>query len=506
MSVSRCLFILPLGLLITVSGCSGSRMRQIFAPDREFMALSELEEYDAQSVADRYAARRNGGLLASLSRDRTEDDAEQTADENSRLLSLSRWLPSRRGEDLPDDPFVGLDADDADTEATEAVVAAEPAADANDPMVTVGLSRELPADPVDPVDDDDDFVFDPSIVATPPEDNATDPSTSSDRSDLPTFADIMAELEDEAGPEDNSDELDQLAEAWLAAQSEPEEEAAAEEPVLSDFEALLAEATEGITPATAADDDVPGLDFDQPIQEPEYERAEQLVAMAEVPEAAEGIDQPIDAAESATINTVDQLVERDSRPELPLALPGDSLSETDDIPPARQPSELDTEVAQSESPADLPADEDTVDMAGAPFADVTDDGRPAPADEPFSIAAEQPATRPQVDDFESIRSDFRPPAFRHPATGLQPSSLAAESGETARRADAFDDTRFLNDFESQVTATTTAPVAAPPAATTGNSIISRQSPRTWLLLLGAVIIGYLLLAPERHNLRHSNNR
>lgn len=494
MSVLRCLFILPLGLLVAVSGCSGSRMRQIFTPDREFMALSELEEYDQQSVAERYSSRRTNGLLASLSRDKADktEDSETPDDDNARLLSFSRWLPSRKGEDLPTDPFVGLDADD--TQATEeevAIAEADTEPSAAEPMVTAGLSRELPTDPVD------DFDFDISEFEKSETDStstamAEDRSADEDQDDVPTFADIMSELEIDKEPEDigdHTDDLDQLAEAWLAAQEEPETETApadtAAEPGLTDFEALLAEATEAISPAASSDDEIPGLDFNSPLGDPENERAEQLVAELDFNEALEDGDRLIEDPDDTSSFTVDELVELDAMPELPVPLPEVS------------------QVTQSDSQVETSLDND---IAAPPFEDLMDHQDPAPADDPIHIAVEQPSAQPFDDDFESIRNDFRPPAFRHPATSLQQQRPAAEPAAITRGADVFDDTRFLNDFESQVTAATAAPVATQPPAAGGTSIISRHSARTWLLLLGAVIIGYLLLAPERQSLRHSHNR
>jgi hypothetical protein len=67
------------------------------------------------------------------------------------------------------------------------------------------------------------------------------------------------------------------------------------------------------------------------------------------------------------------------------------------------------------------------------------------------------------------------------------------------------DDPFLNDFATQA--------AAPVRATdfnirAGSSIGTTQnvSTRTWLMLLGAVVIAYLLFAPEKKKQSHQNNR
>lgn len=516
MSVFRSPFLLLLGLLVAVPGCSGGRMRQVFTPDREFMTLSELQEYDKQQDIAADESKSTRGFLASLTRDKrddTDDSDEATDEKRERLLSLSRWLPSAKAEDLPTDPFVGIDQDadedtDVDAEADRIAVADADSEESvtDNYIISTGLARDLPSDEQTPANEDTSFSVNPfeaaatesAVAATPDAAPAADDS-------LPTFADIMMEFEDE-DESDSTDELDAMAEAWLAGQSGAADDSSASDSELTDFEALLAEAEQAVTPATpAASDELPGLDFDMPQDDSSLTADE-----PELPKTAANsstIQQLIDSSETAI--DPDQLAEAEPFDEFPVRLPTENRIRHNDEPEAEQPLWPSSGVAQNQppvaprTPITQPAPSTT-----AAADDLMGSWDFGPPQDSSRVAMGRPA--PPSEEIEAVRSDFRPPAYSHPATGLQSESGATEPVgiPSVATSDVFDDTRFLNDFEQQAEAAADTPATAPtePAAATGGSFISRTSPRTWLLILGAAIIGYLLLAPERQNLRQTNNR
>lgn len=479
MFVSKRLLILPLGLMITLSGCSGSRMRQIFSPDREFMSLSELEEYEAKKRGLSTEESNSGQFLAALRGNRDEQGDE----EDRSIVNLSRWLSSRKDKTLPADPFL----EDSVGESTY-----------DGPAVAVGHSRELPAEnpvspeQVDPVDHTLPEIEFGDTAEVAVEAVVEDVTAAPAGDDKLTFAQIMADLEfEEEDEQDEVDPLEAMEQEWLArqsAQAEPDAESGT-----TDFDALLAESVQE-TSGDVNDDDTPALNFDDSETETaDRDDAIPYLTEADVDSDAHTAEDDVAAPFGAVEEDDDSVEITFSGPALP-RLPAEEL--LDSVAPLDESLWQSADVvAQNETPAgDDPqqssSSTETPDLGSWDFG-------------PAGAAASGLQLPPSLPATTSVEPDELTPnrtALHRPATAISQAVAVAESTPV------FADDEFLNDFESQAAAASSTPPESPGQPKPAMSVMAGQSPRTWLLLLGGVVIAYLVFAPERQNLRHPNRQ
>jgi len=448
MFVSKRLLILPLGLLITLPGCSGSRLQHILAPNRDFMTLSELDEYDDDNHEP-------ASSLASKDADKTSED------EDGGLFNVAGWLrpKSKNNDALPPDPFL------EDNFAPEA--------DTKQPIATVGLSKNLEGKAEQLISDD----------ATPrtaaPKLAAVAGKTAKRSSKTPTFADIMSEFEE--AEEDNSsepDSIDAMEQAWLENQS-PESQMG------RNFDTLVAEAIDDGSVETPSDGDEVTLNFDMLNEEDQIpylnlakttQESEKVDELMQELEATESFD-PFGDSSLELPNTADLF---DST-----ASDDKNLWQSSDSDIGWTAPDSDDSAAHHKSP--LPSDQST--MGNWDF---------GPAGESAGFPLQLPAIA------QSSAANSNPKqrsAINESFAGNNSQSLAMLQSPS----ETLSNDSFLNDFATQ---------AAAPANATGSDIpavpsvgaIQNAAARTWLMLLGAVAIAYLLFAPEQKNLRHENNR
>ena len=455
MSVSKHLLILPLGLLIAVSGCSSNRLRQIFAPDREFMSLSEINGEEAK----REQSAQSSHSLASQSG--TVND-ESNGGGNDGFFSVSRWLNPKDSESYPPDPF--LEYDEADQTAVE------------NPVIAVAHSNETG------VEDNIEF---------PDKDNHADQrfveetsglGASADNNRVPTFADILAEFEFEDDTA-NNDDLDDFAREWLADEVSGED--------VNDFDVLMANAMEDADATRGSGDSEVTLRFDA-------EDEEQFVGdRQEQPEAAD--------------------IEGGSWDFEALSKNGDEL--TVDEPSTRQQSDpfdtslvFDHDEALDESL--WQSSDSVIGWQGSDTVEAEARDEPVPT-EPLSNKELPEFSEPtKLATAARMRPTNTPPnAVTQPAgkadhrRTARPSRLTQTREAPVRRSTVAGADPQFSHSDPFLTEVEPQPLpAANPEVESEALVGSSFSPRTWLMLLGAVAIAYLLFAPERKNLHHLNNR
>ncbi|MCH2209958.1 MAG: hypothetical protein MK110_01545 [Fuerstiella sp.] len=454
MSVSRLLLILPLGLLISVSGCSGNRLRYVFASDREFMKLSELDEYNAKREADSDQVEVSDGMLASVSEDSSNESSEQ---EHVDVLSISRWLNPKLEHAVSPDPFL----------EDEPVEPVDENADSGSVMV-VGHPNEL-SEELSSGDEDEQG------KQRTRQDNA-DTVSFNEQERLPTFADILAEFEEDA---EKPDDLDAQAEEWLANLNQDQSSSADE------FEPLTGEAIEESDPADEFGDST-SFSAVAPSKEPSPVRDEgesQFDLVDIIDDSSETVSEDEGDVDDDFGNEYlhdsqnqpagkDVIVDNEPLIEDSLWHPSGSIS-----------GWRDTESIIDKTKSELSFDEETG------FPDVTrfnaEPVNPVSVSRLSSVTQSYDHTGSATDVITSVDVDNVP-------HGTPQLAMTAEFHSHLPDSDPF-----LSDFESQS-------VAGPAGSKTG--IVAALSVRTWLMLLGGVVIAYLLIAPERQNLRNRNNR
>lgn len=452
------------------------------------MSLSELEEYEAKKRGPSAEESNSGQFLAALRGDRDEQGDE----EDRSIVNLSRWLSSRKDKTLPADPFL----DDSVGESTY-----------DSPAVAVGHSRELPAEnpvipeEVDPVDhslpeiDFGDTADAEVAVEAVVEDVTATPAGE----DKLTFAEIMADLEfEEEGEEEQTDEVDPLEameKEWLARQSGQEEPAA--ESGVTDFDALLAESDQDTS--VGDEDDTPALNFDDSETE-EADRDDAIPYLAETDiEAEEEANTAADESSAPFGDATEDVETASSEQALP-RLPAEEL--LDSIAP------LDESLWQSSDAVSSRNETAAVDESGqqnASSSTTTTDLGSWDLGPGTGVAASGLQLPPSLPATNSLVESEEPPPNR---SVLQRPTMAMTRAMAAVPAAApvFADDEFLNDFESQAAAVSPAPPQSSGQPAPATSVMAGQSPRTWLLLLGGVVIAYLVFAPERQNQRHPNRQ
>ena len=481
MRVSCRLLIVPLGLLVIVSGCAG-RLRQRFAPDREFMSLSELREYDEKEGSIHAERRGPAALLASLSpihRSSENSDEEATSDGRRGFLRLGGLLS--RNDDLPDDPFLAGN-DRADAEEPDAE---EQTAGPNPSVMTASSSRELPND-----------------SSGSSERDSAESDSSLPRLSVPTlerrgtgmsFDHIMAEFRDDEFEEESSEVLSDSRDGDN-----------------EDFDDLFADSTEKDGPPES--DDLDFHLFDDP-KNAENDDAD--VPVIVMPDSSDHT--PAEHfQESAASATAEQAA--DDHADV-AALSG-HLS--DDLPDFGFDDSDAVESHGADSPESAPSSrqdswtaglEEHGNHPGAP----EHDGAASFVDAPSlwsSDPSEHPAAFPDTHQRQhrvpvhtaSSAADQTPVVLSNsPIVLPEHGSHTTEDDEhltvpNPQADDEFVDDPFLSDFQEPAGTEAAAPApAAPTAVPATTTLVLSIRPRTWILFLGGLIIAWLLFAPERQN-------
>lgn len=445
MSVSKRLRILPLGLLIIVTGCSSNRLQQIFAPDREFMALNELDQnYDGQGA-------RQGRSEESLA-SRSKDIGEHSNDQKSqRFFSIGRWINPGNTDSIPPDPFLAMEQ-------------FNPPANDNR-VVVVGHSNELENREAG------ELLIENEKNQQPLNQETAETDSTDQRGRLPTFADVLAEFEE---ADENSDELDALAEEWLAEETM--------EDGTSDFGVLTTDAMKDSASAREADSDDPTLDFNVSDERLFFEDSEEPgVKLAETDGNLEGFEGLLENHNDSTSS--------------------DPFGDEQDYSPAtdhvfNNESSIDESLWESsDSIVGWGHTEPKNDKSSHRLETIADQGRKKKLD--FSRPTKVTASGVQRQKTTRAAMGLVA-AAGEPATATEKMPFRVKAAEIGSQISSDDP--FLSDFEKET------PEATSPAVASNTGFISNVSPRTWLMLLGGVVIAYLLFAPERKNLRQPNNR
>ncbi len=451
MSVSKHLCILSVGLLIVISGCSSNRLRHIFAPDREFLALNELEQYNRERGAELEWSEQPAESLVSLRK-----DAEDKAGNGERvgIFSISRWLQPKNRAVLPANPFL---EDYPGEEATD-----------NNSIVAVAHSDELPHGSVDEFSSEKDESHE--IIFGETADAGAKGGSS-------RFADIMAEFEDE---DEQADDLDALAEAWITGETD---KAGA-----ISFDPLPAKSDDKLTAS----------------KEPRNKATVWEFSALDEQLAGEEVEQSVyDLSEPGGI--------MDSRDKLDWNLEFKAMK----APYAgRQPDGLQTagiihgEASMDESlwqpanssdgweSADFENIQDNHQRSAIAAVDTKWNWDFGPVTEVENSARNLPRV---TQSFDPAAAGGGVPVG-DPSTPIQRAPQTLMSARTDLLASGVH--AFPSDVKSQALAVSPAPATTMPTVARKAGLFSFLSPRAWLMLLGVVVIAYLLFVPDRKNLRH----
>lgn len=466
-------------------------MRKAFRAEREFLTLSELEEYDARRDAAGEQPKRWSEKLASFSK-RSDDDVETARSEREGFLNFGRLL-GRDDESIPPDPFVMADEDREDNEA-----------DDDRMVVSVGSSKELPASEAEPLVGDD-WVSEMAASA------AAEDSRSSNEHPAAgvSFADIMAEFADDA---EEDEDLDSLADKLMA---EHASRSTSLDDVVADFSGDSIDASDvdqfELSPemflddATESPEDVPVLSMTGDTDN-SFDTGEDVLSFDDsVPTLPEQIAEPsafdfdepavevagANAPRTQMARATESITGRKSVSEIfgNDGLEGGSLwkdsSHTTgwDSKPARRSM---NSQQQFSSHQQVKTSWDSAAIPGS------------------STAFDRPVRQQRSEDSMSFASS--PLVLPDSRLTSDPHGQAATLSQVPMNPPSQSDLSsdpFLNDFE---TVAETAPETAPATAATGDGVVAGFSPRMWVVLLGSVIILCLLLAPERQNTSELSNR
>ena len=449
MSGSKYLVVLPVGLLIAISGCSSNPLRHIFAPDRDFLSLNELEKYNRERNAEIDWTEESDESPGSF-REGAEDKVVNV--ERKSVFSVSRWLQPKNLAVLPANPFL---EDDSGARASDerSIVAVAHSDERFHGSVDEFSSEEA---------EDREFVFEETA--------GTDT-----RGGLPTLADIMAEFEDQ---DDQADDLDELAEAWITGETAKSDAV--------NFDPLPTKSNNKLTASKEPRNKAAVWEFDDWDEQLTVEEADPSVS---------------EFSESGNVTgAVDEL---DWRLEFKAMKAPYAGRQSDGLQSA---GILHSEASMDESlwqpadssdswgSADFSNDQDNCQVASiAAAADMQWDWDLGPATE-IESSATNPARLTQ--SFGAEGAGIGQPVGDSSTSAQQVSQtlMSARMDSPASGVHSFP-----GNAVSQVLAVSPAPVTteAPKAG-----LVSFLSPRAWLMLLGGVVIAYLLFVPERKNLRH----
>jgi len=488
MSSSSRFYILSLGLLIAVSGCSGSRMRKAFRADREFLTLSELEEYDARRDEADEQPKPWSEKLASFSR-RSSDEKEEATSERQGFLNFGRLLV-RDDDSIPPDPFVVADHEEEFSDSDEDQI-----------IVSVGASKELKSDDAEPLVGDD-WVTEMAASAA-----AADRLEADDQSGTGiSFSDIMAEFADE--PEEE-DDLDALADQLMAEHSS---KTASLDDMVVDFSNDSIDAGDvdqfELSPdmflddTTKPEDDVPVLSIDESADNP-FSTERNVVSVEEpIPGLPDVVDRSsaFDFAEPTLEISAANV--RDPQGAVSAAstaggldavdIFGDDLLDRGSLWRSSDQAtgwESEQTPGRTQSPQTQPANGQQVEAAW------NSPSSPVHAGSPFGRSSK----RPRPEDSMTFASS---PLVLPESQPIQENALPQVSTNLPVAGE-LTTNPFLDDFKTQAE---TSPAAAPVSPATTNDVVAGFSPKMWVVLVGSIIILCLLFAPERQNVSELSNR
>ncbi len=468
-------------------------MRKAFRADREFLTLSELEEFDASQDETREQPKRWSEGLVSFSK-RSSDEEDEVRPKREGFLNFGRLL-GRDDDSIPPDPFVVTDQDsDANDEEED---------DSDDRIVvSVGSSKELPGDDAEPLVGDD-WVTEMAASAA-----ASDSRKSIDQSAAGiSFNDIMAEFADDG---EESEDLDSLADQLMAEHSS---KSGSLDDVVADFSA----------------DYVEKGDIDQFELSPDMFLDDNSEPEDEVPVLSMSDDTENSFDEGQSSSQFEHPVPRlpDTTDELPtfnFEEPSGEIVASSDR--RLQTAKVTQSVTDRQDVSDVFGG-DAVE-SGSLWKNSTQatswDSEPAPrrmnprpqfgshrSVEPAwdSVSSSQDATsfdradrRQRPDESMSFASSPLLLPESEPGPHRTTGTLAQVTTDQPGTNDLSNDP-FLNDFESPAEP---AHAPAPPTNAAAGGVVAGFSPKMWVVLLGSVIILYLLFAPERQNSTEPSNR
>ena len=487
MSKSKRDIVLSLIVLATLSGCSGSRLRQMFAPDREFMALSELDQPVDEDVTDGPSRGRLSGILASASKEK-RDEAKKNEAEDQIVQTgfLRRLLKKQEEEKLPTDPFLD-----------------EPETKEGLPVVTAGKSRG--------VDDDADA---PNIAPKKKTADAVAGGGSDDRR-----TDVAAAKSTDGRPlvsrKDDFEEEESLSDLIAEFRNDDElfppsaKESAASEQIQSIRRDAHREAEDG---------------FNEFL---EYALKDGSAASAESSGNASQDDFELDIAMLNELTSPDTLRDKDSK----FALPAELDNDIDDVRAESLIQKTDN-TAVNDPGSDPFADEEAIDVVRqeAPLRSesAAKSGLWESPNDSFNWGSPSAAGDEGVFDDESLWSGFpevpvsaASTESRHEESPIRttvlsesdgsrptvPTTTASHTKSRAGTAQApFESDPFLADFEEQADSPTDSADLSPAVAVAPGGSLGGIAPRAWLLILAGVVVLYLLIAPERRNPSYPTNR
>ena len=442
MTVSGHMFLLLLGIVIASSGCSGSRARQVFAPNREFLKLSELRKARTDEDA-------GGRLVAS-----TETPASKS--KRGGLRALARALPWRRDGKIPDDPFLAADERSSNRKGQAVPMFATGSKQASQPA-----RESVPKSPL----------VDKNV--RPPIRKLT-PGRSQNNTTLDDFpADLPAE----------TDAMQSAATSPHDRRVEKSDESTRGE---SDFDRFFQEKmndSERSDSAAAVEDDVVlSLDMLEEFTQPES------VLPDGDPDLLLPLDNHLDRYEESEADTAesilaDEVVSDSSYP--PAAESGNAFEE-----PSPESDNLwqaaDDVFDWQDSSSDTVSESAALELGTFPETATFEGGLGVDTGNSFG-RNQHDADFPEPATSDTAGLRLPPPV----TTNL---ALPAPASETVFFESRFEDDPFLDDFTTQANATMS-PRSTSPAS--GRPILRNFSARTWLLLLSVVVVVYLLIAPER---------
>lgn len=462
MSVTRRQFYILLpGVLILCVGCTGGRLRDRFASDRDYLTMSELEEYDREHGSIYAETDNKPTLLTSWTRDRNKTDEERSTDtegKQRRFLNLG-GLFGRDSEEVPDDPFIAFE-DESSTDGAEDADTAD-----ENRTAVVAVSSSDDAENEAPATDEANQLIHDDWVADVKEREPTSPTGTGE-----SIADLLAEFEedDEADPvigdfEEllvGSGDSDSGFEDFVLSLDESDNELSDDVPVRSDsdksadrYPAIDFSVTSN--DATSTSDDTSALTFDNK----QTEKAGNSGAAFEI-DLRETPQQSPDIAREPVCSEVRE----------PLWVASDDTGSSDS-----QSIKVTTPPADS---FNLPPIDSAQVLPAAPLAPPAHQAASHDGSDPVSLA-----NRPVVTE------------------ALSAAPTTAERLAPAFADDEFGDPVFHTDFSAQAQQRRTEAHLAASAERASQSagLIRDISTRAWILIFGGVIIAYLLFAPERKN-------
>ena len=499
---SRQFSILLPGVLILCVGCTGGRLRDRFASDRDYLTMSELEEYDREHSSIYAETDGKPTLLASWNRDRNKTDEERSKDtegKQRRFLNLG-GLFGRDSEEVPDDPFIAFEDESSAEDGEDADTADEN----RTAVVTVSSSDD--AENEAPATDEASQLIHDDWVAEVREREPTSPTGTGE-----SIADILAEFGQDDEPDSVIGDFDELLvgsadsdsgfEDFVPSPDQAElEEDDETNSVGSDFDNLL---------AGSADSDSEFEDFVLSLDESDNDSSDD-VPMLSFSENDKSADRypAIDFSEPSH----DATSTSDDTPALTFDNKQTNEDRSSDAAFEIQPREVpqqSPDIARkqvfSEVREPLWVASDDTDWSDTEPIKVTTPTANSFNLPPIDSVQVSPKVTPAFPDHRAASHDGSDAiSLANRPVVTKASSAAPSTADRLAPAfadDEFGDPVFQTDFSAQAQQP---PTEVPPAASADRAsqsagLIRDISTRAWILILGGVIIAYLLFAPERKN-------